>query len=379
MRIGILTLPLHTNYGGILQAYALQTVLERMGHEVVVIDKIENYHVNKIVYPFIILYRIIKKVIFKDKNVQVFRESYGNKIEPIVRQNTNIFINKYIKRLEVYKYSEITQTNQFDAIIVGSDQVWRPLYNSNIEDYFIGFDEYGDFKRIAYAASFGISSWEFDVNQTQKCSSLIKKFNAVSVREFSGAVLCSNYFNVRAKVVLDPTLLLNKYDYIHLIDLSENRASELKLFNYILDLTPVKQKIIDKISNELQMKPFTNMAKLAATRGNYRHHLEDCIFPSVTSWIKSFYESDLVVTDSFHGCVFSIIFNKPFWVILNKERGTARFDTLLSIFNLKNRIVDVNKINSINWKDKINWLEVNEILKMKQQESFDFLIKNLKV
>lgn len=379
MKIGILTLPLHTNYGGILQAYALQTVLERMGHEVVVIDKIENYHVNKIVYPFIILYRIIKKVIFKDKNVQVFRESYGNKIEPIVRKNTNIFINKYIKRLEVYKYSEITQTNQFDAIIVGSDQVWRPLYNSNIEDYFIGFDEYGDFKRIAYAASFGISSWEFDVNQTQKCSSLLKKFNAVSVREFSGADLCSNYFNVRAKVVLDPTLLLNKYDYIHLIDLSENRASELKLFNYILDLTPVKQKIIDKISNEVQMKPFTNMAKLAATRGNYRHHLEDCISPSVTSWIKSFYDSDLVVTDSFHGCVFSIIFNKPFWVILNKERGTARFDTLLSIFNLKNRIVDINKINSINWKDKINWLEVNEILKMKQQESFDFLIKNLKV
>ena len=135
--------------------------------------------------------------------------------------------------MEVYKYSEITQTNQFDAIIVGSDQVWRPLYNSNIEDYFIGFDEYGDFKRIAYAASFGISSWEFDVNQTQKCSSLLKKFNAVSVREFSGADLCSNYFNVRAKVVLDPTLLLNKYDYIHLIDLSENRASELKLFNRV--------------------------------------------------------------------------------------------------------------------------------------------------
>ena len=82
-------------------------------------------------------------------------------------------------------------------------------------------------------------------------------------------------------------------------------------------------------------------------------------------------------TDSFHGCVFSIIFNKPFWVIGNKERGNARFDSLLKIFNLQDRLISLDDINNIDLTLPINWEEVNSIKKEWQEKSFNFLKNNL--
>ena len=131
MKIGILTLPLHTNYGGILQAYALQTVLERMGHNVEIIDKSRYHFLPFYKKPFIYAYRILLKVFFR-KNIKIQLENYYNECidrDKITQTYTRPFIDKNIHQKHIEKFSEIKQ-NDFDAIVVGSDQIWRTIYTN---------------------------------------------------------------------------------------------------------------------------------------------------------------------------------------------------------------------------------------------------------
>ena len=147
MRIGILTLPLRTNYGGILQAYALQTVLERMGHEVSVITTPNKAKLPVWKWPYSYPKRMIRKYIL-GRNEHVFFESYYNRVYPIVGQHTLQFIDKYIHYFEVGKLLDLKENN-FDAFVVGSDQVWRPMYYpTKIENAYLDFARDWNDKRL---------------------------------------------------------------------------------------------------------------------------------------------------------------------------------------------------------------------------------------
>lgn len=216
MKIAILTLPLHTNYGGILQAYALQTVLERMGHEVWVIDSPRFLHLPFYKLPFSYIKRFLRKYVL-GKRIRIFYEQYHNRTYPIIIQNLQPFIDKHIHRLEVTDLSSLNKYN-FEAIVVGSDQIWRPQYYPQIENAYLKFAKRWNVKRISYAASYGAEEWEYTPKQTVHCMELIKQFDAVSVREESGMILCSKYLGVKAQHVLDPTMLLDLKDYIDLFE-----------------------------------------------------------------------------------------------------------------------------------------------------------------
>ena len=170
MKIGILTLPLHTNYGGILQAYALQTVLERMGHEVFVLDKGQIRHLKVWEALWIYPKRFAVKYV-KRKNIDIFAIRHHNKIFPIISQYTQLFIDKYIHVLKVNDFSKLN-SHDFDAIVVGSDQIWRPEYNEKIENAYLRFAELWNIKRIAYAVSFGTDKWGYTAKQTNTCTVL---------------------------------------------------------------------------------------------------------------------------------------------------------------------------------------------------------------
>lgn len=329
MKIGILTLPLHTNYGGILQAYALQTVLERMGHEVVVIDK---PNVKPAPSLFTLGKRIIKRLL--GYRVGVFSERKHNRTYPIVSQHTQPFIDKYIHRKVVHSPEEL-QESDFDAIVVGSDQIWRPKYYGKIENAYLAFAKGWNIKRVAYAASFGTDEWEYTPEQTKRCGELLKKFDALSVREASGVGLCREHFGVEALHVLDPTMLLDKEDYIRLIEAAGTPKSKGTLLNYILDETSEKRALIEWIAKEKGLVPFRVNSRVEDRTAP----LEERIQPPVEEWLRGFYDAEFVVTDSFHACVFSILFGKPFVVVGNKERGMARFDSLLKMFGLEDRLV----------------------------------------
>lgn len=336
MKIGIITQPLRYNYGGILQNYALQVVLKKYDHDVVTLDgnvKYKKTLKNCIIKP-------LKDLIHSniDNDGKLFHLFRLTTTEQILSQNTRKFINKYIKVRKLHHLSP----KDFDALIVGSDQVWRPQY-SKLDDSFLKFAfKWKNIKRIAYAASFGSEEWEYTDKETQFCRLLIKKFDAVSVREDSGIYLCRNYFNINATHVLDPTLLLTKEEYINNLGIKNIEQSDGDLFYYFLDDTVEKRGFVNAVGKEKHLRPFTVNSKVEDPNATINNQIQ----PPIEKWLRAFYDANIIITDSFHGCVFSIIFNKPFLVIANNKRGIARFNSILKICNQQNRLIkhfnDVN-------------------------------------
>ena len=379
MKIGILTQPLKNNYGGLLQAYALQKVLKDMGHEVWIINR--TLKERSFVRQYASLgKRIILKYVLKKSTQPIFIFNPTKEEEKIVATYTNQFVLKHFPYItkEIVRNKDMINLNGkgFDAYMVGSDQVWRPGYSPCITNYFLDFVETEKkIKRIAYAASFGVSNWEFTEEQARDCSQLAKYFDAVSVREDSGIDLCRKYLGVDAVHVLDPTMLLNTKDYFHLLENEGKSTGNMMI--YILDKTDEKQQMINDISEKLNLLPFSVMPNKMLTKET-RAEIEECIYPPVTKWLRGFIDAEFVITDSFHGCVFSILFNKPFIAIGNPKRGMSRFNSLLKLFELEDRLVNATETNYNNlFVEGINWTKVNAILMTKRKEANLFLTKYL--
>lgn len=374
MRIGILTLPLHTNYGGILQAYALQTVLERMGHEVEVLDKPDQIHRPLWRNSMTFAKRLALRAV--GKNVSLNYQKEYNLRERAKRKYVNVFIQQYINRRELKSYDAISPAD-YDAIVVGSDQVWRQKYmpKMNVRIPFLAFTEGWNIKRIAYAASFGSDEWEYTDENTTAAKQAIQGFDAVSTREESGVALCKDYLGYYDAVhVLDPTLMLDRKDYEHIIEESDlTQKINGDLMCYVLDYTQEKRQYISECAKVLDMIPFDTNSKYEVKGAS----LDEIVQPPVEQWLRSFRDSSFVVTDSFHACVFSILFHKPFIVIGNKSRGLARFDSLLSLFGLEDRMVTDNLDVSLCDKP-IDWDRVDIKLKELRADSKSFLEKALK-
>lgn len=374
MKIGILTQPLHNNYGGLLQCYALQTVLQRMGHEAWVLQRIHRYEQNCWrSRAEIVLKNVIKRLIGREVCKKMSDEQ-----KQTIGCHTRYFAEKYINpRTEAiystYRLKQMAYDLGIEAYVVGSDQVWRPMYSPCITNYFIDFDCRSQVKRIAYAASFGVDHWEYTHHDTKRCAALVKHFDTVSVREASGVDLCKRFLGVKAQHVLDPTLLLDRADYERLVANEQEPPRDGSLFCYILDKAANKQQIIESSARATALQPFYTMPELEPTIANVARDIEACVFPAVTAWLRSFMDAKMVVTDSFHGCVFSIIFNKPFWVIGNAERGMARFKSLLSQFGLEERMISVQDIATTNWQKPIDWQRVNARRDALRVESLHFL------
>ena len=371
MRIGILTLPLHTNYGGILQAYALQTGLERMGHEVSVITTPNKAKLPVWKWPYSYPKRMIRKYIL-GRNEHVFFESYYNRVYPIVGQHTLQFIDKYIHYFEVGKLLDLKENN-FDAFVVGSDQVWRPMYYpTKIENAYLDFARDWNVKRMAYAASFGTSDWEYTAGQTRRCRELLRKFDVVSVREESAVELCRKFLGVNASHVLDPTMLLDVQDYVDLVKRADVPKSKGTLLCYILDETELITDLISRLADETGLIPFRGNSRV----DDWSAPLAERIQPPVEQWLRGFMDAELVVTDSFHACVFSILFHKPFVVVGNKGRGLTRVKSLLKMFGLEKALYSCNGNKNIDLNCiGIDWEDVNRRLQNLRKHSFNLLNK----
>ena len=375
MKIGILTQPLHTNYGGLLQAYALQIVLKRMGHEVITINRCSSTSLLRL--PRWILGRLYLNL-FKGGNYSLYSRFATRCNEAKLQAKTEQFILKYISassHIESNKaLKRYVSENKFDAYLVGSDQVWRPCYSPYIYSYFFDFAFHQkDIKRVAYAASFGVDNWEFTEKQTNRCAELIQKFDAVSVREDSGIELCQKYLKRNdAQHVLDPTMLLDKEDYMQIVENADTPKSEGTLMTYVLDKSIDKQNIIEKVENAQHLKAFSVIAK--SDYYSTKAKLEDCVQPPVEEWLRGFMDAKYVVADSFHGCVFAIIFNKPFLAIGNHSRGMARFDSLFKQFGLEDRLVySLEDVTTEKIESPIDWEQVNRRREEMKTASLEYL------
>lgn len=369
MKIGVLTLPLHTNYGGILQAYALQQVLKRMGHEAVLLDRkrfsLPPWHLRPLKYGK----RIINKYIF-GKHISVFAEKHKIKEQNIKQRFTKEFVCDNIERLIFKSYDKI-KAKDYDCLIVGSDQVWRPKYANyllnGIEHSYLDFAELWKVRRVAYAASFGTNDWEYTDKEAEDCKRLLKKFDYVSVREKDGINLCQKHFGIDAKLLLDPTLLLEKKDYIKLFEKKQTPPSSGNLMVYVLDRNQDTDHFITQYANSQGLVPFYTNTQV----DNGQIDINERVQPPLEKWLRGFYDADFIITDSFHACVFSILFNKNFVVLGNATRGLSRFDSLLSMFGLEDRMI--SDLESAIALPYIEYSKVNEKVREMRDISISFL------
>ena len=375
MKIGIVTHPLIYNYGGILQNYALQQVLKEMGHEVYTIDRLTETALKTKVLS------IGKRSLLKLKGKNVKLRGWQTQEESeIINRNTRGFVKQYINVTEkITTNSEINKLHKkydFDTYIVGSDQVWRhsgPRGN-NLE--FLDFiQDNNRVKKVAYSASFGVSDWEFNEEETKKLQKLAQLFDAISVREDAGIQLCKDYLKVDAQHLVDPTMLLTKDNFVSLVKAGNIYRSEGDLFSYILDRNIKKREIIKNISENLGLTSFEVMPEQ-----NYKMELKDgfdikkCVFPKIEQWLRAFMDAKFVITDSFHGTAFAILFNKPFIAIVNQRRGASRFYSLLKTFGLENRaITEDESIDLTLIREDIDFVKVNKILNIEREKSLIFL------
>ena len=372
MKVSILTQPLGRNYGGLLQAYALQCCLKKLGCDVVTLNRPKALPLKLRATSWIKLF--IKKLLAV-LGMKKFRQTNSNpylKLEKFRDRFVSISPLIDSDRKLLYYYSK----NFFDALIVGSDQVWRPRYSPKLTNYFFDFcdDLNLNSKRIAYAASFGVDYKEFSEEEVEVCRHLARKFDAISVREASGVNLVKDYFDMPSELVFDPTLLLDCADYECVIerDRSEGLDYHGGLLAYVLDMDDKKEEFVSEVSGTISDAPFYLLNKPFSAPGQDSVHA-DC-YPSVGDWLNSFRLAKFVVTDSFHGCVFSIIFNKPFLVIGNKSRGLARFNSLLKNFGLERRLVEnVDKFDQSLALETIDWEQVNKLKRCGREKSIEFL------
>ncbi|MGB5941520.1 MAG: polysaccharide pyruvyl transferase family protein [Leeuwenhoekiella sp.] len=361
-KVGTLTLPLHSNYGGLLQAYALQRYLKERGHVVFVIDRQFN---KKFTGPRV---QLLKKTVFPSK----WKREQEQKA---ISEKTDYFINKYIEpKTKSYFSSEsmtsIVKEYELDALVVGSDQIWRLDYtNTMAKDYFQAFARNNSVQRLSYAASFGKEAWDQTEGLSNEIKSLIQNFDGVSVREDSGVEICNKNFHTEAKRHVDPTMLLKTEDYEQLAKAENESKKDGNILVYMLDIKEDRQRVINEVVNYKGGKIYS-ISKPVITSGM---SLEEKKNPAVTSWIQGFIDAEYVVTDSFHGTVFSLLFNKPFIVYGNKERGLTRFYSMLKAVGLEDRIILSSKeFTPKLLHAKIDWEVVNAELEKERSRTDEY-------
>lgn len=360
MKIGILTVPFNNNYGGFLQAFALKHILVNKGHEVLFINRRRNRpnRLKDVVYRLFVRWHLIKdKVAIMTANISV---------------NTNSFKNKYLTPItkEYYTASQLRKSLKLrlDCVIVGSDQVWRYKYaGDSIDDYFCNFLENKNISHFSYAASMGVDAMEYPDDKLNICKRLLGSFSAISVREKSAADLLERFFGQEnVTVVLDPTLLVDKSVYINLFKDNYPTPKEPYILTYILDDDSALNQEIEKIAN----KHNSCIVNLKAQTGDFN---TVGVLRPVEEWLASIYYSDYIITDSYHGTVFSIIFHKPFTVFSNAERGTARLTDLLTRLGAMGRIVsNACEISDV-MNEPIDWDNIDKNLNLHRVNSMNFL------
>lgn len=312
MKIGILTLPFNNNYGGLLQAFALQEHLRERGHE--------PYLVHQPFFgPKERLKSRVKRILrwhghADDRHMRAFEAERLVRTRPVRTPPEFAALGR----------------SDFDAFVVGSDQVWRFEYTGGASTrYFLDFVPTG-VKKIAFAASFGVDTPRLDETTRGRLAHLLGEFTKVSVRETSGTLLCRDLLGRPDAVALwDPTLLHAPEFYRRLYPGTEEPAAGVGA--YLLDPEMHKTAILETVGRRLAL-PTHPIGKRPATGFG-------AVYPSVGQWIRDFDTAKFIVTDSFHGMVFAILFRKPFCVIGNRSRGLSRFESILGQLGMTERLI----------------------------------------
>lgn len=360
MKVEVITRHAITNYGSLLQAFATQKIIEKIGHECEIIDYIRKDE----------SYRFHEKTLLKGK-----QKWNSNPLLRIVylflRQPESILAGKkfekqrkhYLRLSSLYDSRDSLKDNYplADVYMTGSDQVWGPTEDGSYDDnYCLSFVK--ERKKIAYSASFGHADINPDIQKYFRKH--LSDYSGIAVREDS-AVKILKEIGINSKQVLDPTLLLDKEFWN--MQAKEKAVKKDYILVYQLHNNKKLGEYAKKISNKLGMRLIRISVSLHQI--NRPGRLVWC--PSVAEFLGYVKNAKLMITDSFHGTAFAIIFNTPFVEVLpNNETGTRNL-SILSLTGLSDRILRNDSKDPA--ECTMDFSYANNILKEKRIESISIL------
>lgn len=359
--VGIITFHASHNFGSMLQAYALSKVVEQLGVNCEIIN-FQTDRQND-------LYSIFTKrkgLKYKLKNLFSL-VNYNSKVE---RYNkfSKFFRDNYKLGKFLYKNSDELKLNppQYDAYICGSDQIWNyGILDSNLA-YFLNF---GNCIKISYAPSFGPMNKDL-FEYKELLSNCISDINYISVREYEGQEIIKDISGRAAEALIDPTLLLPVKDWDNIIEQSNMTIKGDYILFYTLYADKNMVRLVKKVSKYYKLPIVVpNISNQYDAFAPFEKRI-NC---GPADFIKLIKNAKLVLSSSFHGNVFSIIFNKPFYALCTK--GDNRINTLLLKMNLQDRILNSDNINNLSFELNLNY----DYLKNEQKRSLDFLKKALSI
>lgn len=345
MRIALFTIWHEMNYGAEMQAYATIRALTELGHDVVIIDlRLEDIRKSSIKEY------IVKKILLFSPARRSFEQFWSKYFFNRVRYSS-------IKKLYATPPSA-------DMYLVGSDQTWNPqIMQSLISVSVLDFGE-SDIMRASYASSFGINSWSFSVELTNKIKNSLSKFKYISCREKTGCNILEQVFKLNAVNTLDPTLLHENYSEI------TGEVKELPILAYYpLSIADNElQNYAFEIADILNLKP-VNVNEGKKMIGNIIWDRT-----TIEEWISNIAASQFVLTKSFHGLAFSLIYKRQFAIVINNNKSSRIID-LLSALGLEERLFSNFKqlMDSKIWEHPIDYSKISPQLNILREQSWNFL------
>lgn len=315
------------NYGSALTYYSITETIKELGKTVILVNKIGGG--------------------LTDIEISSKNPSY-------------LFAKKYNILTPYCSKDELEQLNDYaDTFVIGTDQVWGNAIASYAgEAFYLGFVADGK-RKVSIAGSFGHFDDFTPMDKVERRKELFQRFNALSTRELDGAEILGDKYHVKAEQIIEPVFYIDNEKWFNLAEKSQMNTSEPYLLTYILDNTPEKQAVVDKLSSELGISirnlpdGFENVVN--GKDDDYKYTPEDVL--------KLLRDAKYIVTDSFHGTSFSLKFNKNFVALVNPRRGVSRFNTLEHITGAKERLVlDYSKVikNPQNYLKDLDYRDINQ-------------------
>jgi hypothetical protein len=361
MKISVITRHAISNYGSILQTYAMQKVLQDMGHEVEIVDYIRNdedyYEITKV---------LIRKSEKWNKNF-LTRAVYHAIQSPeyfIMGKKFKKFRRQYLNLSARYNsLEELTEKKPVaDLYCTGSDQVWGPIGDELYDPaYFLAYTDSDDF-RFSYAGSFGKTALNEEAKMAYKY--YLNRYYKIAVREKSAIEIISSMGISGAEQVLDPTLLLSSKEWSMLIKNEINK-------DYVLIYQLHSNSQMDSYAKEFAKKTGLPLIRITLAMHQIARGGKLVLLPELGTFLSYIKNAKYMITDSFHGTIFSIIFGTQFIDVLPGETQT-RNQSILELMGLTDRMLtDYSDFSFID--KKINYLRCNKILDDNKKSSVEYL------
>jgi len=391
MKIGIVTFVKADNYGAELQAYALQKYLNNQGYDAEVLDIEKEVGVlesstatyltaiiNRFKYYGLVrgILSVINLVYFKlISKVANIRHKNQVKFKKDVFNN---FFSTYIKHSPCqYTLDKLRKVNDlpYDILIAGSDQIWNFMQTNYLDVFFLNICQTSEIRRIAYAPSFGVSKLPSD--KVDMYREYIKKLDAISVREYDGIEIVRQCLSKNAKLVLDPTLLLNREEWVSFIGKRDYLPAGEK---YVVIYTLSGSRYIYQLAKMIASKLGANVINIKSgfSRWKGEDGIVDITDAGPCEFISIYDRAVYVITDSFHGTAFAVNFNIPFTTLLNPVSTiNSRALSFLKLTGTEDRLIYDDGSNLIPDSLEVDFEMVNARIDHLRKESHNYLIDSI--